>query len=151
MRILHRQRGIDLAPGVGANDKVILIDGVCKLCNAWSNFIIEHDSAHRFKLASVQSDQGQAILLHFNYPIDKFDTMLVIDGTKSLEKSAAFLQVMNTLGYPWKLLLITKLIPRPIRDWLYDRIALNRYALFGKYEYCVLPTPDHKERYLDGQ
>jgi len=58
--------------------------------------------------------------------------------------------LMKTLGFPWKLILVFKIIPKPIRDWMYDRIALNRYHLFGKYEYCSLPTPDHDKRYLDG-
>jgi predicted DCC family thiol-disulfide oxidoreductase YuxK len=40
-------------------------------------------------------------------------------------------------------------IPKPIRNWLYDRIALNRYRLFGKYDACLLPAADHETRYLN--
>jgi predicted DCC family thiol-disulfide oxidoreductase YuxK len=36
-----------------------------------------------------------------------------------------------------------------LRDWLYDRIALNRYQLFGKYDTCVIPSADHLSRYLN--
>jgi hypothetical protein len=52
-------------PNVSSADKVILFDGVCKLCNAWSNFIIKHYHQHVFKLCSVQSDEGQEMLSHF--------------------------------------------------------------------------------------
>ena len=141
----------NLVPHLRSTDKVILFDGVCKLCNGWSNFIIHHDKGLQFKLASVQSDEGQAILKYFNYPLVNFETMLVLENNYALTKSSAFFYVMKTLGYPWRLLTIFQFIPRVLRDWLYDRIALNRYVLFGKYEYCTLPSPDHESRYLDGK
>ena len=140
-----------LPPHINSDDKVILFDGVCKLCNAWSNFIIRHDNEHLFKLASVQSEEGTAILKYFDYPTDFYETMLVVHGNKFYEKSDAFFFVIKTLGFPWSMVLIFKIIPRVIRDWLYDRIALNRYKLFGRYDYCSLPTPDHEQRYLNGQ
>ena len=75
-----------LPPHLGENDNVILFDGICKLCNAWSNFIIRHDKNHNFKLASVQSQEGKDILRYFNYPTDEYETMLVVNGARCLEK-----------------------------------------------------------------
>ncbi len=138
-------------PHLEGNEKLILFDGVCKLCNAWSNFIIRNDKGYEFKLASVQSQEGIDILQHFNYPTDVYETMLVVNGTECLEKSDAFFYVMRTLGSPWRFITIFQLIPKSIRNWLYDRVALNRYNLFGKYNYCSLPTPDHDKRYLYGK
>jgi predicted DCC family thiol-disulfide oxidoreductase YuxK len=135
-------------PYLGEHDNLILFDGVCKLCNAWSNFIIRHDHRRRFKLASVQSPEGQAILAHFGYPTDYYDTMLVVRNSACFEKSDAFFVVMGELGFPWKALLVFKAIPARLRNWLYDRIARNRYAIFGKYDVCLLPSPDHEARYL---
>ncbi|MCL6415816.1 thiol-disulfide oxidoreductase DCC family protein [Aestuariirhabdus sp. Z084] len=140
---------IKMPPYIRKGDRVILFDGLCKLCNAWANFIIEKDSHHCFKLCSVQSRQGQEILIHFELPTDQFETMLYVADDQCFTKSDAFLRIMNKLQYPWKLLILFRLIPRPIRDWCYDRIALNRYALFGKYDYCALPTPDHDRRFID--
>lgn len=139
---------LEYPPGVKLGDQIIMFDAVCKLCNRWSRFIIGFDTQHRFKLCSVQSEQGQAILKWFGYPLDHFETMLLIQGDQSLDKSNAFLAIVGQLPFPWPLLGITKILPRIIRDWCYDRIALNRYALFGKYEYCVLPSPDNESRYL---
>jgi predicted DCC family thiol-disulfide oxidoreductase YuxK len=139
-----------LPPGLSYDDKVILFDGVCKLCNAWSNFIIRHDKNHYFKLASVQSTQGQQILQHFGYPTDVYETMLVVHSGVCLEKSDAFFYVMKALGYPWRLANCLQFLPASFRHWLYDRIALNRYRLFGKYDYCALPAADHDKRFLDG-
>jgi predicted DCC family thiol-disulfide oxidoreductase YuxK len=137
-------------PYLRDKENVILFDGVCKLCNAWSNFIIRHDHGRRFRLASVQSPEGQAILAHFAYPTDYYDTMLVVRGTACFEKSDAFFVVMGELGYPWKAALVFKLLPKRLRNWLYDRIARNRYRIFGKYDVCLLPTPDHAGRFLSG-
>jgi predicted DCC family thiol-disulfide oxidoreductase YuxK len=137
-----------LPPSVAKNDRVILFDGVCKLCNAWSQFIIKYDKQQRFKLCSVQSPEGQSILHHFKMPTDHFDTMLYVEGNQFFEKSDAFLKVINKLGMPWRLLYIFKIIPKAIRNWLYDRIALNRYSLFGKYDSCMLPSTENESRFL---
>lgn len=140
-----------LPPNIGVSGKVILFDGVCKLCNAWSNFIIKYDRQRVFKLCSVQSKEGKQILLHFGLPSESYETMLYVEGNQSFQKSDAFFQIMTQLGYPWKIVCIFKVIPKPLRDWMYDRIALNRYRLFGKYDYCTLPSPDHEARFLDAE
>ena len=137
-----------LPPNVKKHDKIILFDGVCKLCNAWSNFIIMNDTFHKFKLCSVQSEEGQKILNHFTFSTDIFETMLYVEGGRAYQKSDAFIKIMHALGMPWKLLCVFQILPMTLRNWLYDRIALNRYALFGKYDFCNLPEPDHDERYL---
>lgn len=138
----------NLPPHVTANDKVILFDGVCKLCHGWARFLIKYDKKRVFKLATVQSKHGQAILKYFDRSIDEFNTMLLIDGNIAYDKSNAFFQVIKKLPYRFRLIMIFAIIPRPIKDWLYDRIALNRYKLFGQFDHCLLPSPDHKSRFL---
>jgi predicted DCC family thiol-disulfide oxidoreductase YuxK len=135
-------------PNVYASDCIILFDGVCKLCNGWSQFIIKVDTQQRLKLCSVQSPEGQKILNHFKMPTDHFDTMLFVEGNQLYDKSDAFLKVIHKLGYPWRLLYLFNIIPKGIRNWLYDRIALNRYALFGKYDTCILPSKENENRFL---
>lgn len=136
-------------PKVFAQDQIILFDGVCKLCNGWSRFIIRFDKKHRFRLCSVQSAEGQAILKWFGLPLDNFTTMLLVRGNKAFTKSDSFIEIMKQLPLPFSLIVILKLMPKRLRDWLYDRIALNRYRLFGKYEVCMLPNADHQQRFLD--
>jgi len=137
-----------LPPNVGAADTVILFDGVCKLCNAWSNFIIKHDHQHVFKLCSVQSNEGQKILRHFGLSTEVYESMLVVEGNAVYQQSDAFFQVVAKLGYPWKFICVFRMVPKLLRNWIYDRIALNRYRLFGKYDTCLLPAADHDARYL---
>lgn len=130
------------------NEPVVLFDGVCKLCAFWSRFLLRVDRDEYFKLCLVQSSEGQAILKQLNMPTDHFDTMVVVDGGRCFVQSDAFLHVMRQLPFPWPLFAAAKIMPRPIRDGLYDRIAFNRYRLFGKYDACVMPLPEHEARFF---
>lgn len=136
-------------PLVAHGDRVVLFDGVCRLCGAWARFLIQFDRAHTFKLATVQSEEGKAILQWFGLPTDYYETMVLIEGNRAYTKSTAFIRVVARLPFPWPLAAITWVVPAFVRNWLYDRIALNRYSLFGKYELCVLPDSDHERRFLN--
>jgi predicted DCC family thiol-disulfide oxidoreductase YuxK len=110
--------------------------------------LIHHDRTRQFRLASVQSAQGQALLAWYGLPTDRFDTMALIDEAGLHVRSTALLRILSRLPQPWRALRLLRLLPRPLRDWCYDRIALNRYRLFGRYAVCLLPTADHAERFL---
>ncbi|WP_313116583.1 thiol-disulfide oxidoreductase DCC family protein [Ectopseudomonas guguanensis] len=137
-----------LPPGLSAGERVVLFDGVCKLCNGWARFLIRHDPTRQFRLASVQSVQGQALLAWYGLPTDRFDTMALIDEAGLHVRSTALLRIVSRLPQPWRALRLLRLVPRPLRDWCYDHIALNRYRLFGRHAVCLLPTADHAERFL---
>ena len=57
--------------------------------------------------------------------------------------------VSRRFGGFWRLMPILYWIPRVLRDWLYNRIARNRYHWFGKRDICYLPTPELASRFLD--
>jgi predicted DCC family thiol-disulfide oxidoreductase YuxK len=97
---------------------------------------------------SVQSPEGQNILRHFKMPTEHFDTMLYVEGNKVFDKSDAFLNVVKKLGLPWRLLYLFKIVPKCLRNWLYDRITLNRYHFFAKYDTCMLPNKENENRFL---
>lgn len=137
-----------LAPGIAEDDKVVLYDGVCKLCSAWVRFLIRFDRQQRFLLAPVQSKEGQAILAWYGLSTEVFDTMLLLEGPRLFTKSTAVLRVLWRLPMPWSSLAIVWLVPWFIRDWAYQGIALNRYALFGRHDHCELPEADHAKRFL---
>lgn len=139
---------MDLPPYVQSYDRVVLFDGVCKLCNGWSQFLIRHDEQRQFKLCSVQSPEGRAILAWFGMPTETFGTMLLVDGAVAYEKSDAFLNIVASLPRPWRYLKILRVVPLGVRNWLYDRVALNRYSLFGRYDACPLPAEKDRERFL---
>jgi predicted DCC family thiol-disulfide oxidoreductase YuxK len=137
-----------LPPLIQPGERVVLFDGVCKLCNGWARFLIRHDPEQRFRLASVQSTEGQALLEWGGLPTDHFDSMALIENGQMRLRSDAVLRIVAQLPKPGRFLAGLWLIPRPIRDWCYDRIALNRYRLFGRYDSCLLPSADHARRFL---
>ncbi|NKQ41808.1 MAG: DUF393 domain-containing protein [Sulfurovum sp.] len=128
------------------NKDIVLFDGICNLCNTWGKFIVKHDLDNRFRLLSIQSNEGQEILRHFGYPDDYLESIILITGGQSYEKSEAVLAIMAKMKYPWKLFTIFKVAPLVFRDWLYGLIAKNRYKIFGKNEFCpIIPNDDRKK------
>ena len=74
--------------------------------------------------------------------------MLVADG-KAYVKSDAAIRVASYLRGVWRLVGAIRIIPRPIRDWMYDVVARNRYRWFGRVEACMAPSPDLRARFLE--
>ncbi|HKI49239.1 MAG TPA: thiol-disulfide oxidoreductase DCC family protein [Desulfobacteria bacterium] len=127
---------------------VVLFDGVCKLCNDSVKFILQRDSKGRLKLASLQSDYGRAILEKHGKSSDPMDSIMLLEGDRLTAKSTAIIRISKYLDGMWPLCMITLVIPRFIRDFLYDIIAKNRYRWFGKYETCRLPDPEFEDRFF---
>jgi predicted DCC family thiol-disulfide oxidoreductase YuxK len=127
---------------------LILFDGVCNLCNGSVQFIIKHDKQSKFLFTSLQSEKGQAILTHFGLKTDDFDTFILLDKGEIYTKSSGVLREFAILGGWFKIFTIFYLVPTFIRDLFYSFVAKNRYRFFGKKEYCMIPTPELKARFL---
>lgn len=128
--------------------RIVLFDGVCNLCSGWVQFVHVRDPELRFRFASVQSPEGQAILQYFGLPTDDHDTMVYIENGLAFYRSTAFLQVIRQFPFPWFLLGAGRVMPVPVRDWAYDRVAQNRYRLMGKKDQCLVPDADLMRRFL---
>jgi predicted DCC family thiol-disulfide oxidoreductase YuxK len=131
-----------------SNAPILLFDGVCNLCNGAVQWVIAHDSAARFRFASLQSDAGRALLAAHGLPLDAMDTVVLVDGERHFIKSDAALEVARRLGGVWRLAAPAKLVPRALRDMVYDWVARNRYARWGKRDECWVPTPELRARFL---
>ena len=111
---------------------IVLFDGICNLCNASVRFITRHDKNNTIQFASLQSETAKQLLLKMNIDSQKIDSIIFISNEKMFIKSDAAVEIAKRLdGFP-RLLKYFQLIPRPIRDFVYDLIAKNRYRLFGK-------------------
>jgi predicted DCC family thiol-disulfide oxidoreductase YuxK len=130
---------------------VVLFDGICKLCNGWAAFIIRQDRDHRLTLSAVQSPEGQALLKWAGLPQNAFNTIVLVEDNRFYVRSDAMFRILAHLPARWHWLLLARVFPRGFRDWLYDRIAQNRYALFGRYDACRLPPADHADRFLNAK
>lgn len=128
---------------------IILFDAICVVCNRWANFLIRNDQQLKFKLASAQSELGVAILQHYGMSTTHYTTIIVIINGQLYTESTALLKVMQHLGLPFSIMNAGYFIPRPIRDFLYRCVAFNRYQLFGTTEYCLLPSAENKQHFLE--
>ncbi|MEI6236038.1 MAG: DCC1-like thiol-disulfide oxidoreductase family protein [Planctomycetota bacterium] len=129
-------------------DRVVCFDGVCKVCGFWAKYINEHEPAGLLKLCALQTDEGRALSAWCGLPPGEMNTMIFIDKGKPYFKSSAALRVLMYLRFPHPFISVFLIVPGFIRNWIYDRLALNRYSLFGKEDVCMMPTPELKKRYL---
>ncbi|TKD71425.1 thiol-disulfide oxidoreductase DCC family protein [Pseudalkalibacillus hwajinpoensis] len=125
---------------------VILFDGVCNLCNGLVKFMFKYDKKAIFSFASLQSEVADKLLREARI-IEAPDSVIVIRDGEALVKSEAALYIVKRLGGIFNLLLIFHIIPRGVRDKLYDVIARRRYKWFGKQEACMIPTPEQRSRF----
>ena len=125
---------------------IVLFDGVCKFCDGSMNFIIAHDKAMHFKFAPLQSEAGKALVEKFG--LVDIDSVILVEGETAYKHSTAALRIAKHLDGIWSIAYWLIVIPRPIRDFFYKLFARNRYRLFGRYDVCMMPTPEIKSRFL---
>ena len=130
--------------------KIILFDGVCNVCNGFVQFVIKRDKEDLFRYASLQSEIGQKLLSERNIDTKKIDSVILIEpGVAYFIKSDAALQIGRYLKGYRTLSKLLNLIPKGLRNIIYDFIARYRYAWFGKKDECMIPTPAVKAKFLD--
>lgn len=128
--------------------KIILFDGVCNLCNGAINYVIKRDQKNVFKFAALQSEIGQELTAKFKIDGSKVDSIILIDGDKHHEKSTAALYIAKHLSGAYPLLFGFIIVPKFIRNAVYDYVARNRYKWFGKKDKCMIPTAELKNKFL---
>ena len=128
---------------------LILFDGVCALCSAFVRFVMRHERGPSFTFVSMQSPLGQRVLGHFELPPTGWDSFILVEAGTPFFKSSGMARIAAALRAPWSWLRWIRVVPRPVRDWGYDRVARNRYSLFGRYDSCMIPDPTVAGRFLD--
>lgn len=126
---------------------VWLYDGVCVLCSGGVHYTLRHERDATIRFVSIQSREGRALALAHGIDPDDPDSFLFIENGQALAKSDGVLALLRHLDGPARLLLIGHFLPRVFRDWLYDRIARNRYRLFGQNSACEVPDPTQRHRF----
>jgi predicted DCC family thiol-disulfide oxidoreductase YuxK len=129
-------------------EKVLLFDGACVLCSRSVRFVLAREKRPEIRFVAAQTPAGQAMLDHFGLPRTDWDSVVFVVGGKPRFKSDAFFAVIRHLRFPWPLMAGFRIVPRVLRDWVYDRIARNRYDWFGRRDACFVPGPDQAHRFL---
>ena len=125
---------------------VILFDGVCNFCNSSINLVIRNDKKAYFQFAPLQGEIAQQLVGNRILPTP--ESVILLEDGKIYEKSTAALRIAKKLDGLWPLVYILHIIPKFVRDPIYDLIARNRYKWFGKKETCMIPSPDIRNRFL---
>lgn len=128
---------------------IVVFDAQCLLCNGWVQFLLRHDRRGVLRYASIQGEAGRALLARAGLPVEGLETLLVVDGERSWQHTAAILRVLHALGWPWRLAWAGWVVPAPLRDAAYRAIARRRYRLFGRSDTCLVPPPGVRARFLD--
>ena len=128
--------------------KVIVFDGHCVLCSNFFHFVLRRDRDQLFHFLTAQSPLGEALYAHYGLKRGDYDTNLVILNGVLYEKLDALAAVLRVLGGVWRVFAAIRFLPPGLKSWLYNRIARNRYAIFGRRAECFLPSPELKARFL---
>lgn len=128
---------------------LIVFDGVCVLCSRFARFVIERDAERIFRFTTAQGALGQALFRHYGLNTTDFETNIAIVDGQAFGELDAVAAIMAQLPRPWRWLKLMKLIPEPLSGWLYRRVALNRYRLFGKTEECMVPPTNWQDRFIN--
>ncbi|WP_093143968.1 thiol-disulfide oxidoreductase DCC family protein [Ulvibacter litoralis] len=128
--------------------KIILFDGVCNLCNSSVQLVLKNDAKDTFRLAALQSDAGQQLIQKFGIDTSETDSIILIVGETYYSKSTAALKIAKHLSGAFPLLYAFMIVPKFIRNIVYDYIAKNRYKWYGKQESCMIPTTELKSKFL---
>jgi predicted DCC family thiol-disulfide oxidoreductase YuxK len=112
------------------------------------NFVLKEDKQKLIKFSPLQSTIGQELLNKYHVP-KNIDSFVFIENGKGHLQSTAALKVIKHLPWYWQWLQALWLIPKFLRDRVYNFIAKRRYKWFGKKESCMIPTPEIRNRFLD--
>lgn len=139
------------SPSIAAIEHpVVLFDGVCVLCSKTVQFLIARDPGRKLRFASLQSDVGAELLANAGAEnLAELKSIVFVEGSRVSVRSTAALRIARRLGSWLALLYAFMVVPRFIRDAVYDFIAARRYRWFGQREACMVPSPADRERFLD--
>ncbi|HXU35834.1 MAG TPA: DCC1-like thiol-disulfide oxidoreductase family protein [Blastocatellia bacterium] len=135
---------------------VLLYDGLCGFCSKAVQRVLHFEKQKTMLFAALQSDYGKSILA-LHPELEGIDSMVFVESLVDASKGRVFvrsdavLQVARYLGGVWNLAVAAYIIPRSIRDYLYDQFAKRRYRWFGKLNACMVPSPEVRARFLDLQ
>ena len=129
-------------------ESILLFDGHCSLCNAAVDFVLKRNTKKKLLLASIQGPAGQRVLKMYQLPPSYLDTLVLVEQGKVYLGSTAALRVARLLRGGWPLFYALIIIPKGLRDRIYQWIGKNRYKWFGRRASCRMPTASERAHFL---
>lgn len=129
-------------------NKIVIFDSDCVLCNSSVSFIIRNDPKRKFRFSSFQSKTIKQFLNNYNEQPGSPDSLILIAEDRIYLKSTAALKIAKQLNGLWPVFYVLIIIPKPVRDFVYDLVARNRYHFFGKNTNCLIPDEKDLDRFF---
>ena len=125
-----------------------VMDAMCGVCAKGARWIARNDRAREFTIIPMQSQLGSALLRHYGMdPADPTSWLYLADGN-AYTSMDAIIRTGQRLGGWSRALGLLRVLPAGVLDWLYQRLARNRYRILGQVDLCALPDPDVQQRLL---
>jgi predicted DCC family thiol-disulfide oxidoreductase YuxK len=142
------------ASPAAVGDHLLLYDGVCGLCSRVLQFVLEHDRRGVFSFAPLQGEIGRSMVSRWGGNPDELTTFYVCADYRTrsprvLARSDAALFIAREIGWPWKAFAAARVLPKVLRDAVYDLVAKTRYRLFGRLDQCLIPRPEVRSRFVE--
>ena len=144
----YSYRGDDRVPRFDDSGPVVFMDGNCVLCTRTARMIGKLDRAGEFRICPVQTALGKAVLTHYGLDTDDPDSWLYLAEGRAYTSMDAIIRAGTRLGGLGHAVRAFQILPRGARNWLYRRIARNRYAMFGRTDMCAMPDPALRRRLI---
>ena len=135
-------------PSFDGGAPIAVMDAECAVCSWGAQMIHRLDRTGKVRICPIQTPLGAALLSHYNMEPKDPTSWLFIDQGVAHADFEAVIYAGRLFGGWGKWTAVLRILPKPIRDWLYIRLARNRYALFGKKDMCALPDPDFQKRLM---
>ena len=130
-------------------ERIVYYDGVCGLCDGFVELLVKLDKNKKLKFSSLQGKSGRILLNKLNLDLEEFDTVLFKVNDQVYTKSTAVFKIINSIGGIIKLFLVFNLLPRRFNDWIYSKVAKNRFKIFGKLDKCDISKFNKPGQFTD--
>lgn len=133
---------------------VLLYDDRCGLCASSVQFMLRHDRRGTLRFAPL-SGRFAADVRARHPALRDVDSMVWLEPVERgreervLLRSDAALAAAGYLGGWWRLALIARFVPRPLRDAVYRLVARHRHRWQAAAPACIVTTTETKSRFLD--
>jgi predicted DCC family thiol-disulfide oxidoreductase YuxK len=136
-------------PSFDDSHPITIMDGECMLCSVGARLIARFDKKAEFRICRAQSELGQALLGHYGLSLRDPESWLYIVNGQAFTSLDAMIRVGRRMGGLGWLLQALRLIPSSMQDYLYRKLARNRYRLFGRVDMCSIPDPALRARLME--
>ncbi len=127
---------------------LLIMDGDCMLCSIGARMISRFDKKQIFRITPIDRPLGASLLEHYGLDAKDPDSWLYITDGQAYSSMEAIIRFAKTCGGIGHILRVLQIFPTSVQDWLYQRIARNRYKLFGRTDMCALPDKNLQARLL---